>query len=96
MERDADAVARLLDQVHAADDHGNDGRCGTPDEVGPRTTVTNLKQGQVFRTKKGPTGIRGTTDVADDPAGLKDVKLRLTRVLTVKVKVKPKKRKKKK
>jgi hypothetical protein len=74
---------------------GNDGRCGTRDEVGPRSTVTNLKQGQVFRPKKGPTGIRGTTGVADDPAGLKDVRLRLTRVLTVKVKVKPKKRKKK-
>ena len=76
--------------------NGNDGRCGTPDEVGPRTNVTNLKQGQVFRTKKGPTGIRGTTGVADDPAGLKEVKLRLTRVLTQKVKVKPKKKRKRK
>jgi hypothetical protein len=76
--------------------NGNDGRCGTPDERGPLTNVTNIKNRQVFRPKKGPTGIRGTTGVADDPAGLKEVKLRLTRLLTQMVKVKPKKPKKKK
>lgn len=73
--------------------NGHDGRCGTVDTSGPVTHVTNIVNRQVFKTKKGPTTVRGTTGIADDPAGLRDIRLRLTRVVVQKVKIKPKKKK---
>jgi hypothetical protein len=77
------------------DTNGHDGRCGTVDTTGPPVEVNNIKQNQVFKPKKGPTGVNGITNFAIDPNGLRDVQLRLTRVVTQKVKVKPKKKKRK-
>jgi hypothetical protein len=74
------------------DTNGHDGRCGTPDTSGPVTHVTNITNKKVFKAKKGPGQIKGTIDV--DPNGVQDVKLRLTRVVSVKTKVKVKTKKK--
>jgi hypothetical protein len=76
------------------DTNGADGRCGTIDTTGPPVEVNNIKQGQVFRTKKGPTGVNGITNFGLDPNGLRDVRVRLTRTVVQKVKIKPKKKKK--
>jgi hypothetical protein len=74
--------------------NGADGRCGTIDTTGPPVEVNNIKQGQTFRTKKGPAGVNGITNYGIDPNGLRDVRLRLTRTVVQKVKIKPKTKKK--
>jgi hypothetical protein len=76
------------------DTNGADGRCGTVDTTGPPVEVNNIKQGQVFKPKRGPAGVNGITNFGIDPNGLRDVRLRLTRTVVQKVKVKPKKKKK--
>lgn len=68
--------------------NGHDGLCGTPDTSGPVTHVTNITNKKVFKAKKGPGQVKGTIDV--DPAGVHDVRLRLTRWVKVKVKVRVK------
>ncbi|HWI71831.1 MAG TPA: hypothetical protein VNT55_07750 [Baekduia sp.] len=74
------------------DTNGHDGLCGTTDTSGPVTHVTNITNKKVFKAKKGPGQVKGTIDV--DPNGVKDVQLRLTRVVSVKTKVKVKTKKK--
>jgi hypothetical protein len=74
--------------------NGHDGRCGTIDTSGPFTTVTNIAHKQAFAKKKAPGRVAG--DIANDPASVRDVMLRLTRVSTARVRVKTKKRKGKK
>jgi hypothetical protein len=71
--------------------NGHDGFCGTIDTSGPITHVTNITQKRVFKPRKGPGQVKGTIET--DPNGVQDVKLRLTRVLSVRVKVKAKKKK---
>lgn len=56
---------------------GRDGACGSPDRTGPVATITSVKEKQVFRRGDGPLLLAGT--VAPDPAGLRDVRLRITR-----------------
>ena len=73
--------------------NGHDGFCGTDDTSGPAAHVTNIRNKQVFKKKKGPGQVKGTLDL--DPNGVGDVKLRLTRVVTTKVAIKAKKAKKK-
>jgi hypothetical protein len=68
--------------------NGHDGLCGTPDTSGPVAHVINITNKRVFKAKKGPGQVTGTLDV--DPNGVKDVQLRLTRVVSVKTKVKVK------
>ena len=74
--------------------NGRDGRCGTIDTSGPVTTVTNITHKQAFAKTKAPGRVTG--DIANDPASVRDVLLRLTRVSTARVRVKTKKRKGKK
>lgn len=57
--------------------NGRDGLCGTPDRTAPAARVTSVKEGQRSSRKNAPRILRGT--VATDPAGLADVRLRLTR-----------------
>jgi hypothetical protein len=71
--------------------NGHDGFCGTTDTSGPITHVTNITNKKVFKAKKGPGQLKGTIET--DPNGVKDVQLRLTRVVSVKVKVAVKKKK---
>jgi hypothetical protein len=73
------------------DTNGHDGFCGTSDTSGPVTHVANIINKKVFKAKKGPGQVKGTTDL--DPNGVKDVQLRLTRTVTVKTKVKVKTKK---
>jgi hypothetical protein len=70
--------------------NGHDGFCGTTDTSGPIAHITNIAQKQVFKKKKGPGQLKGTIET--DPNGVKDVKLRLTRVSTSRVLVKAKKK----
>lgn len=72
--------------------NGRDGNCGTIDTSGPVTNVTNITQNQGFKKKKAPGQVKGT--IALDPASVKDVMLRVTRVSTQRVRVKAKKPKK--
>lgn len=64
---------------------GDDGRCGTPDDMPPLVRLTNLTAktypaSEAPRELKGQAGNfkNGTTFIAD-PSGIKDVKLRITR-----------------
>jgi hypothetical protein len=70
------------------DTNGHDGFCGTPDTSGPITHVTNITNKKVFKAKKGPGQVKGTIEV--DPNSVKDVRLRLTRTVTIRTKVKVK------
>jgi hypothetical protein len=70
--------------------NGHDGFCGTTDTSGPIAHVTNIRQKQTFKKRKGPGQIKGTIDT--DPNGVKDVRLRLTRVTTTRVAIKTKKK----
>jgi hypothetical protein len=74
--------------------NGHDGFCGTTDTSGPIAHITNIAQKQVFKKKKGPGQLKGTIET--DPNGVKDVKLRLTRVTTSRVLIKATKKKAKK
>lgn len=73
--------------------NGHDGHCGTVDTSGPPTTVTNINNKAVFSKKRSPTKLAGK--IAVDESGVKQVLVRLTRVVTTKVVVKHKKTKKK-
>jgi hypothetical protein len=71
--------------------NGRDGFCGTTDTSGPVSHVTNVVDQQKFKKKKGPGQIVGSLD--PDPNAVKDVKLRLTRVVTTRVAIRAKKKK---
>jgi hypothetical protein len=73
--------------------NGRDGFCGTTDTSGPVSHITNVVDQQKFKKKKGPGQIVGSLD--PDPNAVKDVKLRLTRVVTTRVAIKAKKKKSK-
>jgi hypothetical protein len=77
----------------ACDTNGHDGYCGTPDTSGPVATVTNIKQGQSFATKKGPGEVKGS--LAPDPNGVGSVNIRIARTYTSRVRIKSKKKVKK-
>jgi hypothetical protein len=72
------------------DTNGHDGLCGTTDTSGPVTHVTNITNKKVFKKKKGPGKVVGTIET--DPNAVKDVKVRLTRVVSKRVLIKPKKK----
>jgi hypothetical protein len=76
----------------ACDTNGHDGYCGTADTSGPVATVTNIKQGQSFATKKGPGEVKGS--LAPDPNGVGSVNIRIARTYTSRVRIKTKKVKK--
>ena len=57
--------------------NGHDGRCGTADRTPPYARIAAIKDGQRFAKGRGPRALRGT--VAAEPAGLKSLRLRLTR-----------------
>jgi hypothetical protein len=71
--------------------NGHDGACGTQDTSGPVVTITNIKQKQVFKKKKGPGRVLGS--LAPDPNGVGKVQLRLMRTLKTRVAIKAKKSK---
>ena len=71
--------------------NGHDGFCGTIDTSGPITHISNIADKKVFKARKGPGLVKGTIET--DPNGVKDVQLRLTRVVSVRVKVQPKRKK---
>lgn len=56
---------------------GDDGRCGSPDKRPAAGRITSVREGQSFAKGKGPRTLGGT--VADDPSGIKEVRVRLTR-----------------
>jgi hypothetical protein len=56
---------------------GTDGLCGSADVEPPHASVLGIQEGQRFSRRKAPRTLRGT--VTADPAGLRAVKLRLTR-----------------
>jgi len=58
--------------VHA----GNDGRCGTPDHA-PALGRLRIPNGKTYGHGKGPRTLSGT--VAEDPSGIKDIRIRITR-----------------
>ncbi|MCW3015682.1 MAG: hypothetical protein JWO02_2774 [Solirubrobacterales bacterium] len=59
--------------------NGRDGFCGTPDRTAPVASITSIREHQRFSRANAPRVLRG--GVSFDPAGLVDVKLRLTRVI---------------
>jgi hypothetical protein len=58
---------------------GDDGRCGTDDEVAPAVSFRKLKTGQVYERKRAPRRIAGS--VTSDPSGLRAVRLGIARKL---------------
>jgi hypothetical protein len=52
--------------------------CGARDSVAPLATLLGIREGQRFARGRGPRALK--VRVADDPSGLLDVKLRLTRI----------------
>ncbi|MCW2997999.1 MAG: hypothetical protein JWN65_1548 [Solirubrobacterales bacterium] len=58
---------------------GKDGLCGSPDKTAPVAAIKGLKEQARFRRGHAPLTLSGRVDA--DPAGLKDVRLRLTRTL---------------
>jgi hypothetical protein len=57
--------------------NGHDGKCGTIDRTPPFAHIAGIGNGQRFARGRGPRTLRGT--VATEPAGLRSVRLRLTR-----------------
>ena len=57
--------------------NGHDGKCGTADKTPPYARIAAISNGQRFAKGRGPRALRGT--VATEPAGLKSLRLRLTR-----------------
>jgi hypothetical protein len=55
----------------------SDGRCGSADVEAPHASILGIRDGQRFSRRKAPRTLRGS--VTADPAGLRAVKLRLTR-----------------
>jgi len=56
---------------------GSDGRCGTTDSEPPTATIARLKNGKVFKHKRGPRRLSGR--VTADPSGLLSVRLSILR-----------------
>jgi hypothetical protein len=56
---------------------GDDGFCGSPDKRAANAAFTTLPEGKKYKKGKGPRELRG--HVADEPSGLADVRVRLTR-----------------
>jgi hypothetical protein len=56
---------------------GDDGRCGSPDKHAAYGFVSSIKTGQRFAKGKGPRELTGRVD--DEPSGIADIRLRLTR-----------------
>jgi hypothetical protein len=56
---------------------GDDGRCGSADKRAAYGFVTSIKNAQKFAKGKGPRELKGRID--DEPSGIADVRLRLTR-----------------
>jgi hypothetical protein len=59
--------------------HGDDGLCGTTDRTPPRGHLT-IAEGTRFRHGHGPRTLTGR--IESDPSGLRDVVLRITRIVT--------------
>jgi hypothetical protein len=57
--------------------NGHDGKCGTADRTPPFARITGIRNGQRFARGRGPRALRGS--VATEPAGLRSLRLRLTR-----------------
>jgi hypothetical protein len=57
--------------------NGHDGKCGTADRTPPYARVTGIVDGQRFAKGRGPRALQGR--VAVEPAGLRSLRLRLTR-----------------
>jgi hypothetical protein len=57
--------------------NGHDGKCGTTDRTPPFAQISGILNGQRFARGQGPRLLRGT--VGSEPAGLRSVRLRLTR-----------------
>jgi hypothetical protein len=57
--------------------NGHDGKCGTADKTPPYAKLGSISDGRRFARGKGPRALSGT--VATEPAGLKSLRLRLTR-----------------
>ncbi len=60
--------------------NGRDGLCGTPDRTAPPASITSIREQQRFTRRTAPRLLRGI--VGSDPAGLLDVRLRLTRTIS--------------
>ncbi|MCW3015683.1 MAG: hypothetical protein JWO02_2775 [Solirubrobacterales bacterium] len=71
--------APVVPQAPACRTTGKDGLCGSPDRTAPTVAVTGLKEQAHFLRGHAPRTLAGKVDA--DPAGLKDVRLRLTRTL---------------
>jgi hypothetical protein len=56
---------------------GDDGLCGSPDKRAANGAFTSVTEGKKYKKGQGPRELKG--HVADDPAGLADVRVRLTR-----------------
>lgn len=70
------AAAAVLGQTCATT--GDDGRCGTRDRRAPLGRISSIREGARFVRGKGPRVLRGTASA--DPSGLREVRLRLTRM----------------
>jgi hypothetical protein len=56
---------------------GDDGRCGSPDRRAAYGFITSVANGMRFAKGKGPRELTGRVD--DEPSGIADIRLRLTR-----------------
>ncbi|MDX6732356.1 MAG: hypothetical protein QOC54_2304 [Baekduia sp.] len=56
---------------------GDDGLCGSPDKRAANGAFTSVSEGKKYKKGQGPRELKG--HVADEPAGLADVRVRLTR-----------------
>lgn len=56
---------------------GDDGRCGSPDQRAAYGFITSTTEGKHYKKGAGPRQLSGRVD--DEPSGIKDVELRLTR-----------------
>ena len=57
--------------------NGHDGKCGTPDRTPPYARIAGISDGRRFAKGHGPRALHGS--VATEPAGLRSLRLRLTR-----------------
>jgi hypothetical protein len=56
---------------------GDDGRCGSPDKRAAYGFIGSVKEGKHYAKGSGPRELSGRVD--DEPAGIEDIQLRLTR-----------------
>ncbi|HMJ34077.1 MAG TPA: hypothetical protein VK501_09165 [Baekduia sp.] len=56
---------------------GDDGLCGSPDKRAANAAFTALPEGKKYKKGKGPRQLAGR--VADEPSGIADVRIRITR-----------------